>query len=155
MTTRAWNVQDASLTLLLAMDTQTVIYGGLFSTLPSWLVRLSIIATLITLAVISVASLSPVGSAGDPGSWDKSMYVDKSMHVFAYLLAILPLAAVPSRQRFKIALLALVWSGAIELLQPLVGRSASSSDLMANAVGIFVGLSITVLLRRVLVQPPR
>ncbi|WP_413847174.1 VanZ family protein [Tateyamaria sp.] len=83
------------------------------------------------------------------------MHFDKSMHVFAYLLAIIPLAAVPSRQRLKIALIALVWSGAIELLQPLVGRSASFSDLMANAVGIFVGLSITVLLRRILVQPPR
>ncbi|WP_373444385.1 VanZ family protein [Ruegeria atlantica] len=77
------------------------------------------------------------------------------MHVFAYLLAILPLAAVPSRQRLKIALLVLVWSGAIELLQPLVGRSASFSDLIANAVGIFVGLSIAFLLCRILVQPPR
>lgn len=131
------------------MDTQNVINGGIFSAFPSWLVRPSIIATLSTLAAISVASLSPVGSAGDPGS------ADKSMHVFAYSLAILPLVAVPSRPRFGIALVALVWSGAIELLQPLVGRTASFSDLMANAAGVLLGLSVTVLLRRVLVKPPR
>ena len=126
-----------------------MINGGLFSAFPSWLVRLSIIATLIALAAISVASLSPVDSAGDPGS------ADKTMHVFAYGLAILPLAAVPSRPRLRIALGALVWSGAIELLQPLVGRSASLSDLMANAAGILLGLSVTALLRRVLVKAPR
>ncbi len=126
-----------------------MINGGLFSAIPSWLVRLSIIATLITLAAISVASLSPVGGAGDPGS------ADKTMHVLAYALAILPLAAVPSRPRLGIALGALIWSGAIELLQSLVGRSSSFSDLMANAAGVFLGFSVTVLLRRVLVKAPR
>ena len=126
-----------------------MINDDLFSAFPSWLVRLSIIATLITLAAISVASLAPVDSAGDPGS------ADKTVHVFAYALAILPLAAVPSRLRFRIALGALIWSGAIELLQPLVGRSASFTDLLANAAGVLLGLSVTVLLRRVLVNAPR
>ncbi|WP_432612882.1 VanZ family protein [Litoreibacter halocynthiae] len=125
-----------------------MINGGLFSAFPSWLVRLSIFATLITLAAITVASLSPANSGGDPGS------ADKTMHVFAYALAILPLAAVSSRPRLMIALGALSWSGAIELLQPLVGRSASFSDLMANAAGVLLGLSVTALLRRVLVKAP-
>ena len=90
-----------------------MINGGLFSAFPSWLVWLSIIATLIILAAISVASLSPVNSGGDPGS------ADKTMHVFAYALAILPLATVSSRPRLGIALGVLIWSGAIELLQTL------------------------------------
>jgi VanZ family protein len=136
-------------------NAQIMINGGLFSTFPSWLVRLGIIATLITLAAISVASLSPVGSAGDPGSLYKTMSADKIMHVFAYALAILPLATVPSRPRLGIALGALIWSGAIELLQTLVGRSASFSDLMANAAGVFLGFSMTVLLRRDLIKAPR
>jgi VanZ family protein len=126
-----------------------MINGGLFSAFPSWLVWLSIIATLIILAAISVASLSPVNSGGDPGS------ADKTMHVFAYALAILPLATVSSRPRLGIALGVLIWSGAIELLQTLVGRSASFSDLMANAAGVFLGLSATVMLRRVFVKAPR
>ena len=126
-----------------------MINGGLFSAFPSWLVWLSIIATLIILAVISVASLSPVNSGGDPGS------ADKTMHVFAYALAILPLATVSSRPRLGVALGVLIWSGAIELLQTLVGRSASFADLMANAAGVFLGLSVTVMLRRVLVKAPR
>jgi VanZ family protein len=126
-----------------------MINGGLVSAFPSWLVRLSIIATLIILAAISVASFSPVNSAGDPGS------ADKPMHVFAYALAILPLAAVPSRPRLMIALGALIWSGGIELLQPFVGRSGSFSDLLANAVGVLLGLSVAVLLRRLLIKAPR
>jgi len=111
-----------------------------------WSARISVIATLIALAAILVASLSPVDSAGDPGS------ADKTMHVIAYAIAVIPLAAAPLKSRLRIALGALIWSGTIELVQPLVGRSASFSDLMANATGVLLGLFVAVMFRRVLVE---
>jgi hypothetical protein len=120
-----------------------------FSAFSSWFSPLGILATLIGLAAISLASLSPVGSSGDPGS------ANKTMHVVAYALTVLPLSAVPSRPRFGIALGALFWSGSIELLQPLVGRSASSLDLVANIVGILLGFSAAVLLSRFFRHAPR
>lgn len=122
--------------------------AGFFSALTSWSARLSVSATLIALAAISVASLSPVGSAGDPGS------ADKTMHVLAYALAVIPLAAVPPKPRLRIALGAIIWSGAIELLQPFVGRTANFSDLMANATGVLLGLGLAALCRLILVKAP-
>ena len=109
-----------------------------------FLVRYGILLTLIAVAAISAASLSPSGSAGDPGK------ADKTIHVLAYAAAILPVALSRSKRIFLTALCVIAWSGAIELLQPLVGRGAAVSDLLANAVGVLLGLLIGYLARWIL-----
>jgi glycopeptide antibiotics resistance protein len=103
--------------------------------------RFSEILTLFVLAAIAVASLSPSGSAGDPGS------ADKSMHILAYAAATMPVAATPSKPILLLAFGIIAWSGAIELLQPLVGRGATVADLLANTVGVVLGLCLAYPLR--------
>ncbi len=103
--------------------------------------RYGIVFTLIVVAAISAASLSPSGSVGDPGK------ADKTIHVLAYAAAILPVALSRSKRIFLTGLGVIAWSGAIELLQPLVGRGATVADLLANTVGVVLGLCVGYLAR--------
>ncbi|WP_367648716.1 VanZ family protein [Ruegeria arenilitoris] len=77
------------------------------------------------------------------------------MHIIAYAIIVLPLALVRSRTRIWSAVGILIWSGCIELLQPLFGRSSSVSDVIANASGILLGLSLAVFLSRFFPTPTK
>ena len=101
------------------------------------------LAALVMVAV-TVASFSPKGSAGDPGS------ADKTLHVLIYAAAVLPAAVAPYARVLLVAAGIFAWGGGIELLQPAFGRSASVADLVANAVGLSLGALLGYPLRRVL-----
>ncbi|TMV06467.1 VanZ family protein [Ruegeria sediminis] len=100
--------------------------------------------TLLLMLVITVASLMPKGSAGDPGS------ADKQMHVIAYALAVLPAAVGASGPVVGLAAGIVAWGIAIELIQPLVGRSMNIADIAANTSGVLAGLLFAFVLRRLL-----
>lgn len=91
--------------------------------------------TLLALAGVTVLSLSPKNSIGDPGS------ADRTAHFLAYAAIMLPVALSPRRLPLVAAAI-IAWSGAIELIQPYVGRSASLADLATNAVGVLGGVSL-------------
>ncbi|MEM9240274.1 MAG: hypothetical protein AAGB07_09875, partial [Pseudomonadota bacterium] len=57
-----------------------------------------------------------------------------------------------TQTRLIFAIGVLIWSGAIELVQPFVGRSASLLDLASNAAGLLLGLALGVLLDRVVLK---
>ena len=105
--------------------------------------RYGVVLSLIALAVITGGSLVPRESGGDVGS------ADKVLHLVAYAVAILPMAQHKTQPRLIFAMGVLIWSGAIELVQPFVGRSANLMDLASNAVGLLLGLALGVLLDRV------
>lgn len=105
--------------------------------------RYGVVLSLIALAVITGGSLVPRESGGDVGS------ADKVLHLVAYAVAILPLTQHKTQTRLIFAIGVLIWSGAIELVQPFVGRSASLLDLASNAAGLLLGLALGVLLDRV------
>ena len=105
--------------------------------------RYGVVLSLIALAVITGGSLVPRESGGDVGS------ADKVLHLVAYAVAIFPLTQHKTQTRLIFAIGVLIWSGAIELVQPFVGRSASLLDLASNAVGLLLGLALGVLLARV------
>ena len=105
--------------------------------------RYGLVLSLIALAVITGGSLVPRESGGDVGS------ADKVLHLVAYAVAILPLTQHKTQTRLIFAIGVLIWSGAIELVQPFVGRSASLLDLASNAVGLLLGLALGLLLDRV------
>ncbi|MEO0781423.1 MAG: hypothetical protein AAFZ46_06640 [Pseudomonadota bacterium] len=105
--------------------------------------RYGVVLSLIALAVITGGSLVPHESGGDVGS------ADKVLHLVAYAVAILPLTQHKTQTRLIFAIGVLIWSGAIELVQPFVGRSASLLDLASNAAGLLLGLALGVLLDRV------
>ena len=92
-------------------------------------------AVLFTLTTITVLSLTPLSGLPEvPGG-------DKSHHIIAYALLIFPLGLSKPKNWLWIALFFLCWSGAIELLQPLVNRHADWFDLLANGFGLLCGFS--------------
>jgi VanZ family protein len=62
------------------------------------------------------------------------------MHALAFALLVLPLGWADIRSTLWLAPLALAYGGAIEVLQPFVGRGAEWGDLLADAAGIGIGL---------------
>ena len=91
----------------------------------------------------------PRGSPGDPGAVGVP---DGLAHVVAYATVAFFPAATPSVPLRWPAGSILAWGLALELLQLLIGRSASLMDIAANAAGVIVGLTIGYLLRRALLR---
>lgn len=95
--------------------------------------------TLITLASITLLSLTPLQQLPDvPGS-------DKTHHLIAYALLMFPTALRRPSNWLGIAFLFATWSGAIELLQPYVNRYGEWADMAANCIGIMIGIALATL----------
>ncbi|WP_210394691.1 hypothetical protein [Motiliproteus sediminis] len=93
------------------------------------------------LTAISLLSLWPLTQLPEvPGS-------DKTHHLVAYAALMLPAAYARPRGWLWLGLFFLGWSGAIELLQPLVNRYGEWLDLAANAAGLVTGITLAALLR--------
>lgn len=98
--------------------------------------------TGFTLALITVLSLTPISELPDvPGS-------DKGHHLIAYFTLALPAALHGGRRWFLLMPMFLLWSGAIELIQPLVNRHSEWLDLAANCSGLGLGAITGYLIRR-------
>jgi VanZ family protein len=92
--------------------------------------------TLVTLALITVTSLLPAEHLpAAPGS-------DKTHHFIAYCALMLPTALRRPRYWFALALLFIIWSGLIEIIQPYVNRYGEWLDLLANAGGIVLAIIV-------------
>ena len=92
--------------------------------------------TLFILTMITVLSLCPLEELPPvPGD-------DKTHHFIAYAVLMLPAAIRKPSYLPAIGLFFICWSGAIELLQPLVNRYRDFWDLAANVTGLFCGLLV-------------
>jgi len=74
---------------------------------------------------------------------------DKAHHLFAYGVLVFPVALHRPRGWLYIAVGFIAWSGVIELVQPYVNRYAEWLDLLANSVGVFSGVLLASVVRRV------
>ncbi|MBL0710306.1 MAG: VanZ family protein [Colwellia sp.] len=95
-----------------------------------------LLLTLTLLAIIATLSLWPVAHLPDvPGT-------DKAHHFIAYAALMLPLALKQSKH-YSILVVGFItfimFSGAIELIQPYVNRYGEWLDMAANAIGLFCG----------------
>ena len=98
--------------------------------------------SVLTLTLITVLSLIPISELPDaPGS-------DKGHHLLAYFSLALPAALHGGRRWLLLMPLFLVWSGAIELIQPMVNRHSEWLDLAANFSGLSIGAIAGYLIRR-------
>ena len=104
------------------------------------------LALLALLAVISFLALTPAPPSGIDSGWDKLNH----LAAFAVLaLAAGFSAAASARHAGRSALALLVYGGLIELLQSrMPPRQGEWADLLADAVGILLGLGLAALLRR-------
>ncbi len=94
-----------------------------------------ILLSSIILIAITFLSLSPLEQLppAPPGS-------DKTHHLIAYALLMLPTALRKPNHWILIGLLFIGYSGLIELIQPYVNRYGEWLDLLANTTGIVCGI---------------
>ncbi|MCI5140879.1 MAG: VanZ family protein [Candidatus Electrothrix sp. ATG1] len=97
--------------------------------------------TIIFFVAITALSLWPESGPSAPGG-------DKLHHIIAYAALVLPVPLSRPKLWQFIAALFIVYSGVIELVQPLVHRYGEWLDMAANSVGVLCGILIAELLRR-------
>jgi VanZ family protein len=90
----------------------------------------AILIAITTLSLSPVAELPPV-----PGT-------DKLHHFIAYGLLMLPTALRKPKKWLLIGLVFIMYSGAIELIQPYVNRYGEWLDLLANTGGLACGIIV-------------
>ncbi len=101
-----------------------------------------IACTVITLAAITILSLSPLPTLPSvPGK-------DKTLHLLAYAALIFPVGLRHPKRLPAIFLLFILYGGMIELIQPYVRRSCEWQDLAADTIGLACGLLLAEALRR-------
>ena len=99
----------------------------------------------MVLALISVASLIPLPNLPEiPGN-------DKTHHIVSYGVVALPISIIRPRFWLVFLLFVIIWSGAIELIQPFVNRYAEWLDLLANLAGVMIGLMAGSLINRLII----
>ena len=100
--------------------------------------------TLFILAFITVMSLYPLAELPPiPGT-------DKTHHLIAYGLLMMPVAVKNPKNMIAIALFFAFWSGAIEILQPYVNRYAEFKDFLANVAGLILGWVIVKVVKKII-----
>lgn len=89
--------------------------------------------TIIQLICISTLSLWPVAHLPSvPGT-------DKTHHFLAYAALIFPTVLKEPKYYFSIIVGFIIFSGAIEVIQPYVNRYGEWLDMLANTLGLFFG----------------
>ena len=97
--------------------------------------KLGLAATASLAVLIAVLALIPMPNTGPPGS-------DKAHHALAFAALAFPLSAVGYRPVALVLLGAIAYGGLIEVLQPLVGRSAEWADFHADILGAIFGVGL-------------
>ncbi len=96
----------------------------------------ALVLTAAIALMIGWGTLTPPGAAGPALPLS-----DKQLHALGFGLLVLPLSLVRPATIRWLAPLALAYGGAIELIQPAVGRSAEWADFLADGIGIALGVT--------------
>ncbi|NDY71373.1 VanZ family protein [Desulfobacter hydrogenophilus] len=92
--------------------------------------------TLVILTTITVFSLLPLDALPPaPGT-------DKTHHFIAYAMLMLPTALRKPANWVILGLFFILYSGAIELIQPFINRYGEWMDIFANSGGVICGAII-------------
>lgn len=87
--------------------------------------------------VIARLTLGPAGTGAPPFP-----HFDKLAHLLAFACLAFPLSATRRHPAARIFAAGLVFGAAIEIIQPVVGRSAEAADLLADAAGLGLGIAL-------------
>jgi membrane associated rhomboid family serine protease len=107
--------------------------------------RIVVVAlTVLIAATIGYLTLIPLNMpASVPGS-------DKAHHLMAFALLTLPCAVLSPRSLVLLVPVAITYGGAIEWLQPKVGRHGEVADFYADLAGVIIGVGMGLFLRRII-----
>lgn len=103
-------------------------------------------STIAIALLIAVTTLMPTPHMPHGG-----YHLDKLAHMAAFFVLVFPTAALWPRVTAWIGLLAVLYGGAIEVIQPYTGRSAEFADLLADGIGVALGIIVGTTLRRIVV----
>ena len=95
------------------------------------------------MVLIAYLTLSPASSPGINIS-----NADKIYHAAAFAALVLPCASLYRRSLIWVLPAAVLFGGAIELIQPFVGRDGDWWDFLADILGIGLGLLASLPLRK-------
>ena len=65
---------------------------------------------------------------------------DKVLHIIAFVILVFPLAFSKRLGLLILFIAACAFGGAIELIQPIFGRSTDFNDWVADIIGVIVGI---------------
>ncbi len=106
--------------------------------------RAVIYLTILYIALITILSLIPISSS----TALNIPHQDKFIHILFYLgLNILLLLSIANNSKYRcsitnvalVTLASILYSVAIEYLQPYIGRNYDVGDIIANSVGAILG----------------
>lgn len=122
-----------------------------YRSLTKLLKRLAVAVTLILAVIILILALSP--SVPDVARGIN----DRILHFAGFAALVLPCAIFLVRYLVWIVPSAVMFGGAIELLQPGFARAASWADFLADAcgvaAGVLIGLALRALIKRFVAAP--
>lgn len=95
---------------------------------------LAMAATVLLAAVIAYLTLTPPRPESAPG-----LLSDKAYHVIAFTALVMPSSLLYARSLIWLIPAAILFGGAIELLQPHVGRDGDMADFIADIAGVVCG----------------
>ena len=99
--------------------------------------------TFVVLVAITILSLIPLPEFPElPGT-------DKSHHLIAYAVLMLPAFLAGHKWRLHLMLFFFLYSGCIELIQPWINRYGEFLDWAANGAGLIIGALIGLCLNMV------
>ena len=105
----------------------------------------------LTLALVLAISFGTLRSGGAgvevPGG-------DKLHHLLGFAALMLPVASLYPRWTLPMLALAIGFGGAIEAVQPFVGRSREGADWASDAAGAVLGTALGLMLGRLLRPRP-
>ncbi len=109
--------------------------------------RLTLWLTAILAVSIAYGTLTPVPQLTLPLSG-----VDKLHHFASFAALVLPAVIARPRHALWLAPLAIGYGGLIELIQPQVGREAEWGDVIANTLGVALGVILGTATHRLIPQ---
>lgn len=102
---------------------------------------LALLATFVLALTIAGLALSPPDPEQGGSDWDKFK------HFIAFAALVFPCALLYARALVWVVPAAILYGGAIEIIQPYVGRNGEGADVVADILGIAFGVAIGLSLR--------
>jgi VanZ family protein len=106
----------------------------------AWFLLSCALAVTVGVLTLMPEASNPVGPQG----------IDKVYHMVAFAALIFPTAMLRPKRCLAAGFLAILYGGMIEVIQPTFGRSADMSDLLADVLGVAIGIFLGLAARRIL-----